>query len=183
MQLHILFAIAKKFAAQTRKFCAAIPPQIIFCDFCVANFAAQIWRKNAQKGAKNPRKRKQFLRFCAAIPPQIFAHGNPNCTIYISIRIKFTQYTEYISQPTRLKHPCSTPTPCPHKISLLIRHLDVTSAYTSSPTNEEPTSRIKNPPALLPLATRTRTYEGSHRHSPLSTFHLTHPPVTLDRPN
>ena len=77
LQLHILFAIAKKFAAQTRKFCAAIPPQIIFCDFCVANFAAQIWRKNAQKGAKNPRKRKQFLRFCAAIPPQIFAHGNP----------------------------------------------------------------------------------------------------------
>ena len=77
LHLHILFAIAKRFAAQTRKFCAAIPPQIIFCDFCVANFAAQIWRKNAQKGAKNPRKRKQFLRFCAAIPPQIFAHGNP----------------------------------------------------------------------------------------------------------
>ena len=63
------------------------------------------------------------------------------------------------------------------------RHLYVTSVATSHSTNEEPTRRMKNPPALLSLATRTHTYEGSQRHSPLSTHTTHHTSVTLDRPN
>ena len=52
------------------------------------------------------------------------------------------------------------------------RHSYVTSVATSHSTNEEPTRRIKNPPALLSLATRMRTFEGPQ--SAQYTFHTHH---------
>ena len=66
--------------------------------FCGANLA--------QKGAKNPRKRKQFLRFCAAIPPQIFAHGNPSggpdtamVTLVIGVHVHSNLFSSTIHGP------------------------------------------------------------------------------------